>query len=388
MRRLKLRRKAANRIEGGHVWAYRGETEEELAVDQLESALVCDDRGRLLGSALIDARSPVPVRLYSRKQEEFDENLIASRLEQALQWRRQVVAPDSTGYRLVFSESDALPGLIVDRFGRALAIQATMRNYSTFIPAITQRIAEEFGPECSIDCAVCEQGGERSSILGSFETSRATYLMNGLQFEADLVGGPKTGAFLDQRENYSALSRWIEKAGVRGRGLDLYSSMGGFALHLARSMEQVDAVDSAEAAVRSIANNADRNGIENIRPIEADVKQFLRGLGQARKRYECVVADPPAFAKSAAQKAEAARAYYDLNLRALGATASKGLFVTCSCSRAISEAELLEIVRQSAAESRRTLTILEKRGQSLDHREVAHIPETSYLKCLIFRLDQ
>ncbi|MBX9696318.1 MAG: class I SAM-dependent rRNA methyltransferase, partial [Cyanobacteria bacterium] len=151
-----------------------------------------------------------------------------------------------------------------------------------------------------------------------------------------------------------------------------------------RAGASVDAVDSSAAAVDRIAKHASRNGLTAVRAIASDVKQFLRGLGQARRRYECVIADPPAFAKQIRQKEEATRAYHDLNLRALSAVAPDGLFVSCSCSQAISESDLMSVIRSAAQESRKSLTLLEKRGQSVDHRALLQIPETSYLKCLYF----
>ena len=155
-------------------------------------------------------------------------------------------------------------------------------------------------------------------------------------------------------------------------------------MNLASGLNRVDAVDSSKSSVLRIESNCSRNEISNVRAIEADVKQFLRGLTQARQRYECVVVDPPAFAKQSRQKEEAIRAYYDLNLRALSTVAPSGLYVTCSCSHAITESDLLSIVRETANESRRTLSLLEKRTQAIDHREVLTIPESSYLQCLYF----
>lgn len=384
MRRLKLGRRAAQRIEKGGVWVYRGELQEDLTEGHLETALLVDERGRLLGSALIDALSPVPVRLYSRRDEAFDLKLIVLRLEAAIAWRQRVVRDGSTGYRLVFSEADGLPGLTVDRFGSALALQLNLRNYGQFSVEIVTQIQELIEAGHGINCVVVEQLGVRSLLVGDAEKCRPIYQLNSLKFEADLLNGPKTGAFLDQRENYQAAAQWVARLGIVGRGLDLYSSSGGFAMNLAMGLSKVDAVDSSKSAVLRIESNCSRNEIKNVRAIEADVKQFLRGLTQARQRYECVVVDPPAFAKQAKQKEEANRAYYELNLRALSTVAPSGLYVTCSCSHAISESDLLSIVREAASESRRTLSLLEKRTQALDHREVLTIPETSYLKCLYF----
>ena len=384
MRRLRLGRKASQRLENGHVWVYHKEVAAEVTAETCETALLADERGRLLGSAIVDGSAAVPIRLYSRNEQAFDAAWIQGRLDAAYEWRRRVVAEGNTGYRLVFSESDGLPGLVVDRFGGGAAVQIGMKNYTPFLPEIVSSLESEISRTQALDCVVLEQEGARRLLVGSGPETKALYLMNSLQFEADLMDGPKTGAFLDQRENYQAVANWAQRLGVSGRGLDLYSSSGGFAMHLARVMTQVEAVDSSEGAVTRITANAARNGIGNLRAIEADVKQYLRGVGQAKRRYDSVVADPPAFAKQVRQKEEATRAYYDLNVRALGAVAPSGLFVSCSCSRAISEADLLEIVRQSANESRKILTLLEKRSQPADHRTLLQIPETNYLKCLVF----
>ena len=386
MKRWRLSRKTAQRLDAGHVWVYRGEVEAELTAQTLETVLLTDERGRLLGSALVDGASPVPVRLYARREQALDAAFISARLAAALDWREKLALENSTGYRLVFSEADGLPGLTVDRFGSGLALQCNVRSYSEFSDLIVSQIQQRFESSGGIDCAVRELSGERNLFLGDEEKAKPIYLLNGLKFEADLLNGPKTGAFLDQRENYLAAANWVKRLGINGRALDLYSSSGGFALHLARTLDKVDAVDSSKSAVERIQENAQRNCLENVRAIESDVKQFLRGLGQARRQYECVIADPPAFAKQARQKEEANRAYYDLNLRALSAVAPSGLFVSCSCSRAVSESDLLNVIREAAQESRKTLTLLEKRSQALDHREVISIPETSYLKCLYFNV--
>lgn len=384
MRRIRLARKAAQRLEAGHVWVYRGELAGELDATTVETALLADERGRLLGSALVDGGAAVPVRLYARKELAFDEVLLRERLRAAIAWRKLLVAEDSSGYRLVSSEADQLPGLVADRFGGSIALQFGMRNYVSFTESILSELKEALTPNSELDCAVTESAGERNLVVGDTEKSIANYCLNGIAFEADLMQGPKTGAFLDQRENYLAAESWWRRLGLSGKALDLYSSSGGFALHLARAGASVDAVDSSAMAVERISSNAARNGLAGVRAIASDVKQFLRGLGQARRRYECVIADPPAFAKQVRQREEATRAYHDLNLRALSAVAPGGLFVSCSCSQAVSEYDLISVIREAAQESRKSLTFLEKRGQSVDHRALLQIPETSYLKCLFF----
>ncbi|MBS1859513.1 MAG: class I SAM-dependent rRNA methyltransferase, partial [Acidobacteria bacterium] len=203
--------------------------------------------------------------------------------------------------------------------------------------------------------------------------------MNGLTLRADLLHGQKTGIFLDQRENYRAAARYLRG----GRALDCFTSTGGFALHLARHAEHVDAVDSSSAAIATARANAQANGIANIDFREADVFDFLA----AEKRpYSLIVLDPPAFAKSRRNVDAAITGYKEINLRALKLLSSGGVLVTCSCSHHLSEAALLELVAQAALDTGRTLRVLERRAQGQDHPILLTVPETLYLKCLVLEV--
>jgi 23S rRNA (cytosine1962-C5)-methyltransferase len=202
--------------------------------------------------------------------------------------------------------------------------------------------------------------------------------MNGLIFHVDLVHGQKTGIFLDQRENYVAAARY-----ARGRALDCFTSSGGFALHMAARCEQVEGVDSSERALATASANQAANGITNVRFREADVFDLLSGQA-ADKRYDTIVLDPPAFAKSRKQLDRALGAYKEINLRALKMLSPGGVLVTCSCSHHVNEAELLGVVAQAALDARRTLRVLDRRTQAQDHPILLTVPETHYLKCLIF----
>jgi 23S rRNA (cytosine1962-C5)-methyltransferase len=201
--------------------------------------------------------------------------------------------------------------------------------------------------------------------------------MNGVRFRYDALGGQKTGAFLDQRENYAAAAQY-----ARGEALDVFCYHGGFALHLARSCDKVTGVDSSRPALEAAEQNAALNSRE-IEWIEANAFDLLRDYSDAGQRYDSIVLDPPAFAKSKRELPTALRGYKELNLRALKMLRPGGILVTCSCSYHVSNADLLETVSEAAADSHRILRVLENRGQAKDHPSVLGIPETSYLKCLI-----
>ena len=199
--------------------------------------------------------------------------------------------------------------------------------------------------------------------------------MNGLKLQVDLLRGQKTGAYLDQRENYVAAAHH-----ARGRVLDCFTSAGGFALHAAGRAESVEAIDSSAAALESAESNARLNGFSNIQFRRADAFEFLRGI---ERRYSMVVLDPPAFAKSRRQLDDAARGYKEINVRALRLLDAGGILVACSCSHHVSEAMLLEIVAQASLDAGKTLRVLERRTQASDHPILLTVPETMYLKCLI-----
>jgi len=201
--------------------------------------------------------------------------------------------------------------------------------------------------------------------------------MNGVRFLYDAIEGQKTGAFLDQRENYAAAGQF-----ARGEALDVFCYQGGFALHLARNCSKVMGVDSSRPALEIAEKNAGLNGRE-IEWIEANAFDLLRDYSDAGRLYDCIVLDPPAFAKSKQNLPTALRGYKELNLRALKMLRPGGILVTCSCSYHVSAADLLDTVASAALDSHRILRLLENRSQAKDHPTVLTIPETAYLKCLI-----
>jgi 23S rRNA (cytosine1962-C5)-methyltransferase len=291
-----------------------------------------------------------------------------------------------TAYRLVFAEGDFLPGLIVDRYGPVLVMQNLTQGMEAAKPFLIEALVAETGATAiweRNDAAVRAKEGLPlvSGPLYGDPPQAVDVWMNGLRFRADIAAGQKTGVYLDQRENYLAAARW-----ARGRALDCFTSTGGFALHMARGCERVEAVDSGAAALAAARANAAANGIGNIDFREADVFHLLAGYATAGRRFQTIVLDPPAFAKSKASIDGALRGYREINRRAMELLEPGGVLVTCSCSHHVSEGMLAETVAQAGLEARRTVRILERRLQASDHPVLLTVPETLYLKCLILEV--
>jgi 23S rRNA (cytosine1962-C5)-methyltransferase len=227
-----------------------------------------------------------------------------------------------------------------------------------------------------------EQLPLETAVLSGEIPASVSVRMNGLTLSADLLHGQKTGIFLDQRENYRAAARYAPG----GRALDCFTSTGGFALHLARHCETVEAVDSSGPALATARANAAANSIANVEWREADVFDLLAAYASARRQFSMVVLDPPAFAKSRQKIDAAAAGYKEINLRALRLLGPGGVLVTCSCSHHVGEAMLLELVAEASLDANRTLRVLERRTQAPDHPILLTVPETLYLKCLILEV--
>jgi 23S rRNA (cytosine1962-C5)-methyltransferase len=346
---------------------------------------VIDPTGATLGTAHFSDSSQICLRLLSDRVETIDHAFFRRRIQQAEDHRRRVVA-DSDAYRLVHGEGDRLPGLVIDRYGAYFTVQTLDQGMDRAKPVIVSCLQEIFAPGGIVernDAAVRKHESLplQSGVLSGEIPETVVVHMNGLAFHADLLHGQKTGIFLDQRENYVAAARH-----GRGRALDCFTSTAGFALHLATHCESVEAVDSSEASLKMAALNRSANGITNVEFRQADVFDLLAGYAAARREFETVVLDPPAFAKSRRSLEGAVRGYREINRRALELLSSGGILVTCSCSHHLSEAMLLEIVALASLDTGRKLRVLDRRTQSQDHPILLTVPETMYLKCLILEV--
>ncbi|HZP23138.1 MAG TPA: class I SAM-dependent rRNA methyltransferase [Terriglobales bacterium] len=384
-----VNRRGAARLRAGHPWVYRSDVQAEP--EPAAGALVCvqDERGRKLGTAFYSSASQIAVRLLDDGITNQNlPKLLRRRMAAAIEYRRQRVR-EADSYRVIFSEGDLLPGLMVDKYNDVLVLQALTQAFhrDDVRQTVVDSLGEEF-PGASVvervDAHIqeLERLPPRPSQLLVGERSSTVFTLNGVQFHFDALAGQKTGAFLDQRENYAAAARY-----AHGQALDCFTYQGGFALHLARRCESVTGVDASRAALEVAERNEQLNRAEQLRGeiewIEGNAFDLLKDYATARREYDTVVLDPPAFAKSKRAVPTALSGYKELNLRALKMLRPGGILVSCSCSFHVSEAEFLEMLGAAAADAGRRLRIVEKRGAGADHPVLLNVPETAYLKCVI-----
>jgi 23S rRNA (cytosine1962-C5)-methyltransferase len=387
---ITVNHRGAARLRGGHLWVYRSDLVPPTEAPPGALVQVRDERGRRLGSALYSSASQIAIRLLSSHEIPEDQlaSVVRERIAAAVRFRQQV-ARDTDSYRVIFSEADLLPGLIIDKYNDVLSMQALTQAFdredlrSLVLDAIAQhfpqaRVVERVDPHIR----ELEQLPARNSQIVRGERSSSIFTMNEVRFHFDGLGGQKTGAFLDQRENYAAAAQY-----AHGDALDCFTYQGGFALHLARTCQSVTAVDSSRPALEVAEQNEQLNRTANhcgeIEWIEANAFDLLKDYATAGRQYDTIVLDPPAFAKTKRNVPTALRGYKELNLRALKMLRPGGVLVTCSCSFHVSEAEFLAMLGSAAADAGRRIRILERRGASAEHPVLLNVPETAYLKCVI-----
>ena len=387
MHTARVNKKGADRIRQGHLWIYRSDV---VGVEAEGGAVVSvkDERGNLIGQALFSDSSQIALRFLTQSNEAIDREWWRRRITEAAQ-RRQV-PPDTNAYRLIYSEGDLLPSLIVDRYDEVLVLQTLSQGTEAVKQLVTEILIEQFQPRAIIernDARVRELEGLPLIAATVYGEAPAEFeiLQHGLRFQVEPLGGQKTGSFLDQRENRLA-ARAAAQTTNRTRALDCFTFNGAFALHLANSCENVIGIDISADAVAAAQRNAQLNVLDNVEFREANVFDALRELEAAGERFDVIVLDPPAFAKNRASLKAAVRGYKEINLRALKLLNAGGVLITCTCSYHVSEELFLEILAQAALDARRRVQVMEKRMQATDHPVLMGVPETYYLKCVIARV--
>lgn len=375
--------KGETRIKNGHPWVYRSDVV-EVSASGGEVVQVRNRRKTPLGYAFYSDRSEITLRMLTRTGDSPDMDTWRSRLDAAVRYR-EALGIDATAYRLVHAEADQMPGLVVDRYGDYLVIQALVQGIERMLPDVVRLLVERLNP-----LGILARNDPRVRLLEGLEQrvevlhrqvpeeievreSRASYLV-------DPYRGQKTGLFLDQRENRVAAASY-----AHGRALDAFSYTGGFALALASVCTDVTAVDISDEAVARITANATRNGATNIQARAMNVFDELRELERTGERFDTIVLDPPAFAKNKAAVPKALSGYKEINLRALKVLNPGGFLVTCSCSYNVSESMFADVIASAVVDARAEVAVVEKRMQSRDHPVLMTVPETYYLKCFILR---
>ncbi|WP_375757488.1 class I SAM-dependent rRNA methyltransferase [Corallococcus exercitus] len=379
--------KGAKTLRRGTPWVYRTELTEAPSTDTPGAVVaVVDPQGNPIGQALYARRSPLALRLLTRKgpnEEKVDDAFFIRRLEAAL--ARRAVLPGRDGLRLVHGEADLLPGFFVDRYGQGLTVQTLSEGMDARKEMLARALVERTGAT-HVVCRDDASGRDFESLprevrlLHGEGAARFTYHEGDNRFDVDLLGDMKTGAFLDQVDNHL-------RAGELGRGeaLDCFSYHGGFALALAKHCTSVLAVEQDAKAAARIQSNAEANGRANVKVENGNAFDVLRRFDQEGRRFDTIVLDPPGLAKRREGLATALRAYHELNLRALRCLKPDGLLVTCSCSGKLDRQGFESMVLDAAADAKRPVQILERRGAGLDHPVLAGLAETEYLKALYVR---
>jgi 23S rRNA (cytosine1962-C5)-methyltransferase len=417
----RVSRRAADRLRGGHVWVYASDVESLNAGEGDMPALVpvADTRGLLLGTALYSPTSQIALRLVSREAigETKWLELLAERLRCAIARRTPMLTDETDACRLCFSEADELPGLVVDKYGGLVILQLLTKGLdSAAVRDVCVRVLrEELDPAAIVerpdprvreleglsapsaealyvrDPASTQTSGSKKRAANNETSSMSSqFRLNGLVFQFDADSGQKTGAFLDQRVNYEAARGWAERLGATGRALDVCCYQGGFALHLAEVCESVTGIDASRASLEVAEQNlvANRERLKGkVDWVAGDAFEILRDWSDGGEKYDTIVLDPPAFAKTQRAVEGALRGYKELNLRALKMLRPGGLLITCSCSHHVGWKDLVGAVAAAATDAHRRVRLLERRGAALDHPVVLNLPETEYLKCLVLQAE-
>ena len=371
--------KGARRWDNGHPWIYRSDVIARPPGDA-GAVRVNDQRGKPLGIALWSPRSEISLRLLDRNPDALiDAAWWHTSIARAVA-RRTGLDRDANAYRLIHGEGDLLPSLVVDRYDRWLVVQLMSAGLEHFRDEIIDALRSHLEPagilaRNDVSLRAKEGLGNDVELLYGTVPDEIEVHENGVRYLAAPWRGQKTGAFLDQRENRALVGRV-----ARGRALDCFSYHGSFALHLAQRADQVIALDSSAHALTRAEENFRRNGFTNGAFVEANAFEYLKTEERERARFDTIVLDPPAFAKTRAAIPAALRGYKEINLRAMRLLAPGGLLFTASCSFHVSRPLFLEMLEAAAADSGRRIVLRETRGQPLDHPELLTVPETGYIK--------
>lgn len=387
MATVTLRKTRETRVRGGHPWIYASEIEKvDGAFENGDIVDVCDFRGKFIGRGFYNPASQISLRILTRNDEPCDRDFFARRIQDAWDYRRRLCDPDSC--RLIYSESDFLPGLVVDKYANVLVLQSLslgMERIKEMLADLLMEIVRPAGIYERSDVPVRRLEGmaQTTGLLRGEVPDLVEMRENGICFGVDVKNGQKTGFFLDQKENRAAIAPLCPGSKV----LDCFCHNGSFSLHAAKyGAESVLGVDISEEALEVARGNARRNGMANVRFEAHNCFDLLREMTDAGEKFDLVILDPPAFTKNKAALQSALRGYKEINLRGLKLVRPGGFLVTCSCSQHVLAEMFQDMVNQAARDAKKRIRLVEYRTQAHDHPILPQSIETKYLKCMILQV--
>ena len=388
MAKAVLRKTRESRVRSGHPWVFASDIERvEGNFEPGDVVDVASSHNTYLGRAFYNPKSQISLRMLTTHDEPVDEAFFRRRVQEAWDYRNQFCDPASC--RLIFSESDFLPGLIVDKFGDYLVVQSLCLGIEKWKQSIVRDLAEIVRPKgiwerSDVPVRRLEGLEQTTGLLYGEVPDSIDMVENGLRFVVDVKNGQKTGFFLDQKENRAAIAPLCKGARV----LDCFCHNGSFSLHAAKyGAKSVLGVDISEEALEVARLNAETNGLSDVVTFEAhNCFDHLRELTDAHEQFDVVILDPPAFTKTRAAVESALRGYKEINLRGMKLVRKGGFLVTCSCSQHVSPEQFKEMINQAARDSKTKLRLVENRTQGHDHPILPASPETQYLKCMILQV--
>ena len=386
---IKVEKKCVNRVLQGHLWIFDNEIMSvEGSYADGDVVRVLTQQGRFIGKGYINGHSKIAVRLLSFSDEEINRDFLYRRIEEALKCRLSLGYKMNGSFRVVFSEGDLLPGLIVDKYADVLSIQILTLGMEKWKDVIVKILADLFNPVTIIERSDVEvrkkEGLEPfKGILWGKEKNKKVITMDGLKFEIDLMEGHKTGFYLDQQENRRAIEPYVKG----GRVLDCFAYTGSFALYaLKYGAREVLALEDSGKVMEMLKTNIQINGFEDmIKAEKGDAFQWLRDKYKSGEKYDCIMLDPPSFVKEKGARGGAVRGYKDVNLTALKLLNDGGFLITSSCSQNVSPDYFLDIIHDAAVDAGCLLQLMENRSQSNDHPILLSMPQTHYLKFVVVR---
>lgn len=387
MTKIKVTDRCTERLLSGHLWIFNNEIK---SIDGLYSngdiIAVTDKRGKFIGKGYINDNSKIIIRLLSFKDEPIDKSFFKKKLEDAIKYRISLGWQMEDSFRVVFSEGDFLPGLIVDKYDRVISLQILTLGIEKRKEDIVEILKDIFMPKAIIersDVEVRKKEGlqPKKGILWGEEVNKVTIILNGLKFEIDLLEGHKTGFYLDQQENRKTIEPYVKDKRV----LDCFAYTGAFAMYSAKyGAKEVVALEDSGKIFDMLSRNIQLNGFENIiKPEKGDAFDWLRERYKKGEKFDCVMLDPPSFVKGKEAMGGAWRGYKDINLLGLKLLNNNGYLITSSCSQNVSPTAFLNILHDAANDEGCMLQLLENRSQSRDHPILLSMPETHYLKFVV-----